>query len=67
MLKVDVRVGETIKFSGTGDVSLTLKAKSGRLSRFEVDADSSIDIKLPHRDSVRNAVSEGLTAKDGKN
>lgn len=61
ILKVDLRVGETIKFDGEGKVSISMKSKSGQLSRLEIEADDSVDIKLPKRDSVVDIVSEGLT------
>lgn len=61
-LQVDVRVGEVLRFSGTGDVALTLKSKSGRLSRLVIDADDTIDITLPqHQKSVVDAVRTGLS------
>ena len=62
-LKVDVRVGETIRFTGNGNVSILVKAKSGQISRLEIDADPSINIETPKRPSVRDVVGEGMTKK----
>lgn len=65
VMKVDLRVGETLRFSGDGDVSISMKSKSGQLSRLEVTADETVDIQLPKRASVRDVVGEGLTGHAG--
>jgi hypothetical protein len=63
LLKVDLRVGETLRFSGQGEVSITMKSKSGQLSRLEIDADKAIDIHLPASGSIRDVVSGGVTSR----
>lgn len=40
----DLKVGETLRLSGDGVVSLTLRHKSGRKARLEIDADGNIAI-----------------------
>jgi len=61
-LQVDVRVGEVIKLSGTGEVSIALKSKSGQLSRLAIDATDDINIDLPSRHkSTQEVVRDGLT------
>lgn len=60
VLKVDVRVGETIRFSGHGNIAILIKAKSGRISRLEINADPSINIETPKHVSVRDVVKEGV-------
>ncbi len=66
LMKVDVRVGETIRFSGAGKIAVTLERKSGKLARLEINADEAVDIQLPSRASVRDVVGEGLTVKKSK-
>ena len=61
VLSVDVRVGETIRFSGEGKVAVTVKSKSGRLSRLEVEADPTVSIETPQRTSIRDVVKAGVT------
>ncbi len=55
-MKVDLRVGETLRFND-GAILVTLLEKSGQRARFSVEADDSVKIQLPPRDDV--------PAKDG--
>jgi hypothetical protein len=59
VLKVDVRVGETIRVSGKqGSVVIMLRAKSGQRARLAIEADESFSIDLP--DERENVISRGL-------
>lgn len=55
-MKVDLRVGETLRFNG-GMITVTLLEKSGQRARISVEADDSVKIQLPARETV--------PAKDG--
>lgn len=55
-MKVDLRVGETLRFNG-GQIVVTLLEKSGQRARISVEADDSVNIQLPPRDAI--------PAKDG--
>ena len=49
-MKVDLRVGETLRFNG-GQIVVTLLEKSGQRARISVEADDSVRIQLPARDA----------------
>jgi len=49
-MKVDLRVGETLRFNG-GQIVVTLLEKSGQRARISVEADDSVRIQLPDRDA----------------
>lgn len=49
-MKVDLRVGETLRFNG-GQIVVTLLEKSGQRARISVEADDSVSIQLPPRDA----------------
>lgn len=49
-MKVDLRVGETLRFNG-GQIVVTLLEKSGQRARVSVEADDSVKIQLPSRDA----------------
>jgi len=59
-LKVDIRVGETLQFDGTGKVSVTLSAKSGQLARLRINAAPTIQVALPSEVTARSVASTGL-------
>ena len=63
VLKVDVRVGETVRFSGHGNIAVMVLAKSGRKSRLEIEADETVDIETPEHTSIRDILKKGLTKK----
>lgn len=60
MLKVDVRVGESVSLNGTGKATIRLVAKSGQLARLEIDADESVKITPPMRKSARQVIRDGM-------
>lgn len=65
VLMVDVKVGESIHFSGDGEVDITLVSKSGQVSRFQINADKSVDVQLPKvRSSTLSIVGEGVKKND---
>ena len=41
----DLRIGETLRLNGAGEVRVTLRAKSGRLARLEIAADEGVVIQ----------------------
>lgn len=45
-MKVDLRVGETLRFNN-GQIIVTLLEKSGQRARISVEADESVRIQLP--------------------
>lgn len=47
-LNVDLRVGETLVFNN-GQIVVTLMEKSGQRARISVEADASVHIKPPSR------------------
>ena len=49
-LKVDLRVGETLTFNN-GQIVVTLLEKSGQRARISVEADDSVLIQPPSRES----------------
>lgn len=49
-LKVDLRVGETLTFNN-GQIVVTLLKKSGQRARISVEADASVHIKPPSRET----------------
>lgn len=57
-LKVDLRVGETLTFNN-GQIVVTLLEKSGQRARISVEADDSVQIQPPSRES-------SVTAGDSK-
>lgn len=63
-MKVDLRVGETLRFNG-GQIVVTLLEKSGQRARISVEADESVRIQLPSRDAAHEkaGVSDGIDEK----
>lgn len=60
-LKVDLRVGEPLQFNG-GQIVITLLEKSGQRARISVEADDSVKIQLPTRESVSLDTQEKMLA-----
>ena len=60
-LKVDIRVGESLRIAGSGSATLTLLAKSGQRARFEVVRDESMRVDLPKAPSNADVVKGGLS------
>lgn len=54
-LKADIKVGETLRFNGSGSTSITLIAKSGQRARLEISADDSIRITQPEQEKPQAA------------
>lgn len=52
-MKVDLRVGETLRFNG-GQIVITLLEKSGQRARISVEADESVAIQPPSRETSAN-------------
>lgn len=61
-LKVDLRVGETLIFNG-GQIVVTLLEKSGQRARISVEADDSVVIQPPSRETSGTA---GVRVEAGK-
>lgn len=57
-MKVDLRVGDTLRLDG-GRIVVTLLEKSGQRARISVEADDSVSIQLPCDTQSRIAVSHG--------
>jgi hypothetical protein len=48
-MKVDLRVGEALRFDN-GRIVVTLLEKSGQRARVSVEADDSVAIQVPYKD-----------------
>lgn len=59
MLKIDLRVGESIKI---GDAVVTLDDKSGRTARLSIQADKSVLIQRVHQTMASHLAKHGLGA-----
>jgi hypothetical protein len=59
-LKVDIRVGESIRIEGSGSARVTLATKSGQRARFEIQADASMQIHLPEKQQSSDVVRLGI-------
>jgi len=62
-MKVDIRVGETVRFSGEGSASVSLVAKSGQVARLEINADDTVKIERPAREGAAAMVVKAGLAK----
>ena len=62
-MKVDLRVGEPLRFNG-GQIVITLLEKSGQRARISVEADDSVVLQLPLRaqDPVSSAEKQKVFA-----
>lgn len=61
-MKVDLRVGETLRFNG-GQIVVTLLEKSGQRARVSVEADDSVRIQLPDRDAPLERVGVSVASQ----
>jgi hypothetical protein len=57
-MKVDLRVGESLRFDN-GRIVVTLLEKSGQRARVSVEADDSVAIQVPEKDDM--PASRGLS------
>lgn len=64
MLKIDIRVGESVKI---GDFAvITLDEKSGKIARLSIQADKSIPVsRVPGASVAQIAATSGLTGGKG--
>lgn len=62
-MKVDLRVGEPLRFNG-GQIIITLLEKSGQRARISVEADDSVRIQLPTRESVAEPDASSLVVQE---
>ncbi len=60
VLKVDVRVGDSVSFD-KGRVSVTLLEKSGQRARLEIKSESDVIIDLPYRGSPAQQAQKGIS------
>lgn len=62
MLKLEIRVGESIKI---GDVAVvTLESKSGQIARLAIDADKTVAIsRIQQQSTAKIAAAIGITGK----
>ena len=49
----DLKVGETLDLAGSGQVRVTLVAKSGRRARLAIEADAAVAIRPPRERGER--------------
>lgn len=63
-LKVDLRVGESLRIDG-GRIVVTLMEKSGQRARISVEADDSVSIQVPEREMTpaRSGISNDMRQK----
>lgn len=63
-LKVDLRVGESLRIDG-GRIVVTLMEKSGQRARVSVEADDSVSIQVPEREMTpaRSGISNDMRQK----
>lgn len=62
MLKIDLRVGESIKIGEYA--TITLEDKSGKIARLSIQADKSIPVSRAQRQSpAQLAASVGISGK----
>lgn len=57
MLKLEIRVGESIKI---GNATVTLEEKSGKIARLSIEADKSIPIQRVQSTSMAQIVKSGI-------
>lgn len=63
-LRTDLKVDETLRFSGEGQVAITLLHKSGQRARLKVDADDSVTIHTPGETASHDVVKTGLSQRN---
>ena len=59
MLKLELRVGESVKI---GDATVTLEDKSGKIARLSIDAAKSVPIQRVLPTSMAQIVKSGIGA-----
>lgn len=59
MLKLELRVGESVKI---GDATITLEDKSGKIARLSIQADKSVPIQRVQPTSMAQIVKSGIGA-----
>ncbi len=59
-LKVDVKVGDTLRFDG-GRVSITLLEKSGQRARLSIQSEPDVQIDLPSHNTPAHLARSGIT------
>ncbi len=57
MLKIEIRVGESVKI---GDATVTLEDKSGKIARLSIDAPKSVPIQRMPQTSMAQIVKNGI-------
>lgn len=57
MLKLELRVGESVKI---GDAMVTLEDKSGKIARLSIKADKSVPIQRVQPTSMAQIVKSGI-------
>lgn len=57
MLKLELRVGESVKI---GDATITLEDKSGKIARLSIQADKSVPIQRVQPTSMAQIVKSGI-------
>ena len=60
VLKVDVRVGDTVSFDNAR-VSVTLLEKSGQRARLEIKSEPDVVIDLPRQHSAAQQAQKGIS------
>lgn len=62
MLKLDIKVGESVRI---GDIAvITLEDKSGKVARLAISADKSVPIsRSPRSNAAQIAASVGITGR----
>jgi hypothetical protein len=60
VLKVDVRVGDSVSFD-KGRVSVTLLEKSGQRARLEIKSEPDVVIDLPRQSSAAQQAQKGIS------
>jgi hypothetical protein len=58
-MKIELRVGETLSFEGSGKATITLMEKSGQRARLDIQADDSVKM------SKNTPVSGAAMARNG--
>lgn len=53
VMRADVKVGQSLRLSGTGDAMIRIIAKSGQLARLEILAAETMAIELPQKETEK--------------
>jgi sRNA-binding carbon storage regulator CsrA len=57
VLKIEIRVGESVKI---GDATVTLEDKSGKIARLSIDAPKSVPIQRMQQTIMAQIVKNGI-------